>query len=141
MRDKEEKEKRTNKRKKIRKIATNRKREPLWSTRLQFVHNIRDRDPISDRFSSWAFVKVQKKISFSGVITLRQVYLKSWPFSIGCEGSLRVELVGVGQNSCLKIQRSGFDPRLYQIFREVVGLERGPLSLVSTSDELLERKK
>jgi hypothetical protein len=28
----------------------------------------------------------------------------------------------------------------YQIFREVVGLERGPLSLVSTTEELLERK-
>jgi hypothetical protein len=25
---------------------------------------------------------------------------------------------------------SGFDSRRYQIFREVVGLERGPLSLV-----------
>jgi hypothetical protein len=29
----------------------------------------------------------------------------------------------------------------YQIFREVVGLERGPLSLVSTIEELPERKK
>jgi hypothetical protein len=28
----------------------------------------------------------------------------------------------------------------YQIFREVVGLERGTLSLVSTIEELLERK-
>jgi hypothetical protein len=33
----------------------------------------------------------------------------------------------------------GFDSRLYQIFREVVGLERGPLSLVSTIEELLGR--
>jgi hypothetical protein len=34
---------------------------------------------------------------------------------------------------------SGFDSRRYQIFWEVVGLERGPLSLVSTIEELLER--
>jgi hypothetical protein len=40
----------------------------------------------------------------------------------------------------LQIQRSGFDSRCYQIFREVVGLERGTLSLVSTIEELLERK-
>jgi hypothetical protein len=30
--------------------------------------------------------------------------------------------------------------RRYQIFLEVVGLERGPLSLVSTTEMLLERK-
>jgi hypothetical protein len=38
------------------------------------------------------------------------------------------------------IQRSGFDSRRYQIFWEVVGLERGPLSLVSAIEELLGRK-
>jgi hypothetical protein len=32
------------------------------------------------------------------------------------------------------------DSRHYQIFWEVVGLERGPLSLVSTIEELLGRK-
>jgi hypothetical protein len=44
-----------------------------------------------------------------------------------------------GQSSWLQIQRSGFNSRRYQIFWEVVGLERGPLSLVSTI-ELLGRK-
>jgi hypothetical protein len=44
------------------------------------------------------------------------------------------------QSSWLQIQRSGFDSRCYQVFWEVVGLERGPLSLVSTIVELLERK-
>jgi hypothetical protein len=34
----------------------------------------------------------------------------------------------------------GLDSRHYQIFWEVVGLERGPLSLVSTIEELLGRK-
>jgi hypothetical protein len=43
-----------------------------------------------------------------------------------------------GQSSCLQIQRPGFDSRRYQIFWEVVGLERGPLSHVSTIEELLE---
>jgi hypothetical protein len=45
-----------------------------------------------------------------------------------------------GQSSWLQIQRSGFDSLHYQIFWEVVGLERGPLSLVRTIEELLERK-
>jgi hypothetical protein len=45
-----------------------------------------------------------------------------------------------GQSSWLQIERSGFESRLYQIFLEVVGLERDPLSLMSTIEELLERK-
>jgi hypothetical protein len=43
------------------------------------------------------------------------------------------------QSSWLQIQRSGFDSRRYHIFREVVDLEWGPLRLVSTTEELLER--
>jgi hypothetical protein len=35
---------------------------------------------------------------------------------------------------------SGFDSRDYQIFWEVIGLDRSPLSLVSTIEELLGRK-
>jgi hypothetical protein len=69
---------------------------------------------------------------------------RSWDFMIN---SLRMLywLTGPppwssGQSSWLKIQRSGFDSRRYQIFWEVVGLEWGPLSLVSTVEELLERK-
>jgi hypothetical protein len=42
-----------------------------------------------------------------------------------------------GQRFWLQIQRSGFDSRT---FWEVVGLEQGPLSLVSTTEELLWRK-
>jgi hypothetical protein len=33
----------------------------------------------------------------------------------------------------------GFDSRRFQIFREAVGLELGPLSLVRTTEELLGR--
>jgi hypothetical protein len=46
-----------------------------------------------------------------------------------------------GQSSWLQMQRSEFDSRNYQIFWEVVGLERGPLNLVSTIEELLGRKR
>jgi hypothetical protein len=55
-------------------------------------------------------------------------------------GPTRPPLWYAGQNSWLQIQRSGFDSRHYQIFWEVVGMERGPLSLVSTTEELLGRK-
>jgi hypothetical protein len=44
-----------------------------------------------------------------------------------------------GQSSWLQIQRPGFVSRHYQK-KKVVGLERGPLSLVSTTEELLGRK-
>jgi hypothetical protein len=43
-----------------------------------------------------------------------------------------------GQSSWLQIRRPGFYSRHYQ--KKVVGLERGPLSLVSTIEELLDRK-
>jgi hypothetical protein len=52
----------------------------------------------------------------------------------------RPPLWSCGQSSWLQIQKSGFDSRHYHIFWEVVGLERGPLSLVSTTEELLWRK-
>jgi hypothetical protein len=45
-----------------------------------------------------------------------------------------------GQSSWLQTQSPGFDSRRYLIIWEVVGLERGPLSLVSTIEELLGRK-
>jgi hypothetical protein len=45
-----------------------------------------------------------------------------------------------GESSWLQIQGSGFNSQCYQIFREAVGLERGPLILLSTIEELLGRK-
>jgi hypothetical protein len=52
-----------------------------------------------------------------------------------------VPLWSSGHSSWLQIQRSGLDSRRYQIFWEVVGLEQGPLSLVSITEELLEWKR
>jgi hypothetical protein len=54
--------------------------------------------------------------------------------------SLRPPLWSSGQSSWLQIERPGFDSRPYQIFWKVVGLERHPLSLMSTIEELLERE-
>jgi hypothetical protein len=54
--------------------------------------------------------------------------------------NLRPPLWSSGRSSRLQIQRPGFDSRHYQNFWEAVGLEWGPLSLVSTTEELLERQ-
>jgi hypothetical protein len=51
----------------------------------------------------------------------------------------RPPLWSSGQSSWLQNRRSGFDSRHYQE-KQVVGLERGPLSLVSTTEGLLDRK-
>jgi hypothetical protein len=53
----------------------------------------------------------------------------------------RPPLWSSGQSFWLQTQRSGFDSQHYQMFCEVVGLKRGPLSLVSTIEGLLERKR
>jgi hypothetical protein len=51
----------------------------------------------------------------------------------------RQPLWSSGQSYWLQIQMSGFDSRRYQIIYELVGLEWGPLSLVSTIEVLLIR--
>jgi hypothetical protein len=62
-------------------------------------------------------------------IWFRTIISKYWP-----------PLWSSGQSCWLQIQSPGLDSRRYQIFWEVVGLERGPLSLVITIEELLGRK-
>jgi hypothetical protein len=52
---------------------------------------------------------------------------------------VRPRLWSSGQSSWLQIRRPGFDSRHYQK-KKVVGLERGALSLVNTTEELLDRK-
>jgi hypothetical protein len=52
---------------------------------------------------------------------------------------MRPPLWSSGHSSWLQIRRHGFDYRHYQK-EKVVGLKRGPLSLVSTTKELLDRK-
>jgi hypothetical protein len=52
----------------------------------------------------------------------------------------RPPLWSSGRSSYLQIQRSGLHSWRYHIFWEAVGLERGPLGLVSTIQEPLARK-
>jgi hypothetical protein len=65
---------------------------------------------------------------------------EKFPYIMQPKGCSRPPLCSSGQSSWLQIQRSGFDSRHYQIFWEVVGLERSPLSLVSTIEKLLVRE-
>jgi hypothetical protein len=51
--------------------------------------------------------------------------------------NLVLRLWSSGQNCWLQIQRSGFDFRRCQIFGEVAGLERGALTVVRITEELL----
>jgi hypothetical protein len=62
------------------------------------------------------------------------------PQFIFMEAYMGPPLWSSSQSSWLQIQRSGVDSRSYQIFWEVVGLERGPLSLMSTTEELPGRE-
>jgi hypothetical protein len=57
-----------------------------------------------------------------------------------CQWASGPPLWSIGQSYWLQIQKSGFDSRRYQISWEAVFLERGPLSLLSTTEELLGRK-
>jgi hypothetical protein len=73
--------------------------------------------------SIWWGVKAMKLL----VIQIFHPHNVSWP-----------PLWSRGQSSWLQIRRPGFDSQHYQ--KKIVGLERDPLSLVSTTEELLDRK-
>jgi hypothetical protein len=88
-------------------------------------------------------IEVMARVDFHVACSIQRFV----PKNIAYEGSTMImkhelgrepPLWSSGQSSWLQIQSSGFDSQRYQIFREVVGLERGPLSLVSTIEELLE---
>jgi hypothetical protein len=64
---------------------------------------------------------------------------KSYSVFLVIIGNKRPPLWSSGQSSWLQIRRPGFDSRHYQK-KKVVGLDWGPLSLVSTTEELLDRK-
>jgi hypothetical protein len=96
---------------------------------LQFVNQIRvscpknEIDPVSHALTAF---------SQPGYTKLNACGNKQWlcPY--------RPPLWSSCQSSWLQIRRPGFDSRHFQ--KKVVGLERGPLSLVSTTEELLDRK-
>jgi hypothetical protein len=67
--------------------------------------------------------------------------LSMYPFfSLSVYQSVSLPVIPQVSDKGLQIQRPGFYSRCYQIFWKVVCLERGPLSLVSTTEELLGRK-
>ena len=62
-----------------------------------------------------------------------------YKFNFACQCLYQDRLCGlVVRVSGYRHRGLGFDSRRYQIFRVVVGLERGPLSLVRSIEELLE---
>jgi hypothetical protein len=71
---------------------------------------------------------------------LQSAKASQWIVIKDCKCQIRPPLWSSGQNSRLQIRRPGFDSQSYHIFWEVVGLTQGPLSLVSTTEELLGRK-
>jgi hypothetical protein len=85
------------------------------------------------RFHMWTYRKFKLALQIEHFKTKSKIILisllKYWP-----------PLWSSGQSSWLHTQRSGFDSWRYQSFWEVVGLEWGPLSLVSIMEELLEWK-
>jgi hypothetical protein len=79
------------------------------------------------------------KIKYTAVfIIMREYYKYMWNSTVYTNWG--PPLWSSGQGSWLQIHRSASYSRRYQFFWEVVGLERDPLSLVSTTEELLGRK-
>jgi hypothetical protein len=79
------------------------------------------------------------------LIPVKKTWWLRWPFSTCKSVKYAVlsdwpPLWSSGQSSWLQIQRSGFNSWRYQSFWEVVGVELGPLSLMSTIEELLGRR-
>jgi hypothetical protein len=73
---------------------------------------------------------VSKRLRIISVLTRPRTVLYSDPDNSG----------HINHPTFSQIQCSGFDSRCYQIFWEVVGLERGLLRLVGTIEEMLGRK-
>jgi hypothetical protein len=91
---------------------------PLWSEFLATDPEVRVRFPVLPDF-------LRNSGSRKGSTQPREY---NWP-----------PLWPSDQSSWLQIHGSGFDSRRCQIFWEVVGLERCPLSLVSRTEKLLRR--
>jgi hypothetical protein len=92
-------------------------------------------NPVEKQFV-WVVITCPCRVHMA--IRLASVWNSS-SFSVRVRGAWPL-LLSSGQSSWLHIQRSGFDSRCYQIFWEILGLERGSLSLMSIIEELLERK-
>jgi hypothetical protein len=103
----------------------------LWGTNWIYICYVEESRPLlwSSGQSSWLH---------KGDV-LWFLWGTNWIYICYVEES-RPPLWSSGQSSWLQIQKSGFDSRRYQISWQVVGLELGPLILVSTIEELPGRK-
>jgi hypothetical protein len=101
----------------------------LWVTNWIYIRYVEEsRPPLwSSGQSSW--LQIGDVLCF--------LWVTNWIYVRYVEES-RPPLWSSGQSSWLQIQRPGFDFQRYQIFWEVVSLERGLFSLV-TIEELLGR--
>jgi hypothetical protein len=101
--------------------------------------------PLNGRIS--AELGELKASTCNQMVTLRNSICVFSPWTLQHKSSYMIREQMLFRKDCFpswflnryKLQ-TGFDSRRYQIFWEVVGLERGPLSLVSTIEELLGRK-
>jgi hypothetical protein len=107
--------------------------EPQCNSRLTAMPSTFSRARLNKHESSSQLPHILSQVWAAQTASIR-FYLCLWPSS----GERRPPLWSSGQSSWLQIRRPGFDSRHYQ--KKVVGLERGPLSLVSTTEELLDRK-
>jgi hypothetical protein len=100
----------------------------LWGTNWIYICHVEEsRPPLwSSGLSSW----------LRNGDVLWFLWGTNWIYICHVEES-RPPLWSSGRSSWLQIQSCGFDSQRYHIFPEVVGLERGPLSLVNTIEELL----
>jgi hypothetical protein len=93
---------------------------------------LRQRPCESLRLSLMSFIRQCLKVDNGSLLSHLLQFIPHSPKS-------NVRLCGLEVRSWQQIQRSEFDSRHHLIFW-VVHLERGPLSLMSTNGELLERK-
>jgi hypothetical protein len=94
-------------------------------------------------FTGLSFIfwfEVMIEIDNSGKVSLFKRLILKWKFK--SQERWKDRLCGlVVRVPGYRSRSSGFDSRLYHIFWEVMGLERGPLILVSTTEELREWKR
>jgi hypothetical protein len=114
-----------------------------WGTTWIFKYYLERNDPPSSQRG--CPTETRRQISNSNIPTgskshkgaRYQDILTDWPSVV--KNLTWPPLWSSGKGSRLKYQRSGFDSRCYKIFWDVVGLEGRPLSLVSTTEEILGR--
>jgi hypothetical protein len=102
----------------------------LWGTNWIYICNVEESRPALWSSGQISWLRIGAVLCF--------LWGRNWIYICYVEES-RPPLWSSCQSSWLQNQRSGFDYRSYQTFWEVVGLERGPLSLVNTTEELLGR--